>query len=456
MSWSPREIRISLGFESDTIVAIATPPGEGGVAIVRLSGPQASEIVSRLFGRSCAFQSHRLYYGPILQADGRPLDQGLAVRMREPHSYTGEEVAELHLHGGQALAQLAVQACLRLGARLARPGEFTLRAFLNGKLDLTQAEAVQQLIQSQSSLAAELASRNLQGHFSQQVANLREDLLQWLALLEAELDFGDEVPSLPPEESRARLERARTCVSRLLEQGQAGKALSDGLRTAIVGAPNAGKSTLLNLLLGRERALVTPIAGTTRDTLEETLVVGGVALTLIDTAGVREHTDDVVEQLGIERSRREAAEADLVLWVVDAHQPQPPAEQALLQGKTHLTLLNKADLGVAPWAEQFPGLRVSLLQRDGLESFERELAALVQQLRDRQGGVVRLTGRQWETLQRAAEALSRLSESLSAQMSAEFLALDLREAVSALGQIQGIDVTEEVLDRIFSSFCLGK
>jgi tRNA modification GTPase len=441
-------------------VAIATPPGEGGVAIVRLSGPLAPTLLARLHGRQrFHWESHKLYYGPVLQADGQAIDQGLVVWMKAPHSYTGEEVGEFHLHGGAALCQLLVQSCLTLGARLAQPGEFTLRAFLNGKLDLAQAEAVQQLIQSRSQLAARLASRNLLGHFSTQVEQIRQDLLQWLALLEAEIDFGDEVPGLPPEESLQRWTRARDGLDRMLQQGQGGKALADGLRTVILGAPNAGKSTLMNLLLGRPRALVTEVAGTTRDTLEELLVVGGIALLLVDTAGVRPSTDDLVERLGMERARQEAQQADLILWVVDGHDPVPPEPEfyAAVFDKPHLLLLNKADLGLAPWTDTAEvAIRLSLLDKDGAEPLWPALERLVRRLAGDQQDVMRLTQRQWESLLQARQALDRLRDTLEAGLSAEFLALDLRAAAQALGQIQGLDVTEEILDRIFSTFCLGK
>ncbi|MBN9419065.1 MAG: tRNA uridine-5-carboxymethylaminomethyl(34) synthesis GTPase MnmE [Candidatus Eremiobacteraeota bacterium] len=442
-------------------MAIATPPGEGGVAIVRLSGPLAPVILKRLHGRvRTRWESHKLYYGPIVQADGLVLDQGLVTWMKAPHSYTGEEIAELHLHGGQALAQLVVQNCLVHGARLADPGEFTMRAFLNGKLDLTQAEAVQQLIQSRSQIAAQLASRNLTGYFSTQVEEVRKDLLHWLSMLEAEIDFGDEVPGLPLEQSLQRWGRALEAVERLLQQGQSGKILADGLRTVIIGAPNAGKSTLMNQLLGRARALVTDIAGTTRDTLEEPLVVAGISLLLVDTAGLRRDSQDRVELLGIERSRQEAEQADLILWVVDGHQSEAPDPEfyQMVFDRPHLLILNKRDLGLAPWTADDQGrpigLPVSLLEGTG--SILYQVEQLVRELVGEQSDVMRLTHRQWETLLRARESLQRLGETLEANMSAEFLALDLRSAVQALGQIQGLDVTEEILDRIFSTFCLGK
>ena len=442
-------------------MAVATPPGEGGVAIVRLSGPLAPVVLKRLHGRvRTKWESHKLYYGPILQPDGMVLDQGLACWMKAPRSYTGEEVAEIHLHGGQALAQLVVQTCLVHGARLAEPGEFTLRAFLNGKLDLTQAEAVQQLIQSRSQIAAQLASRNLTGYFSSQVSQVRQELLHWLSMLEAEIDFGDEVPGLPLEQSLQRWGRAYDSVDRLLQQGQSGKILADGLRTVILGAPNAGKSTLMNQLLGRPRALVTEIAGTTRDTLEEPLVVAGISLLLVDTAGVRQQTNDQIEQMGIERSRQEAEQADLILWVVDGHQSEPPDPDfyQMVFDRPHLLLLNKQDLGLAEWTRMPQGGRigipVSLLQNTA--PLLPHLEQLVRELVGEQSDVMRLTHRQWETLLRARDSLQRLGETLEAGMSAEFLALDLRGAVQALGQIQGLEVSEEILDRIFSTFCLGK
>lgn len=433
------------------------------MAIVRLSGPEAPAILKRVHGRQhFHWESHRLYYGPILGDNQQVLDQGLVVWMKAPRSYTGEDVAEIHLHGGPALTQLVVLTCLTLGARLARPGEFTQRAFLNGKMDLAQAEAVQQLIQSKSLVAARLASRNLQGLFSHQVEKIRGELLQWLALLEAEIDFGDEVPGLPPEESQRRCCQAQEEVDRLLSQGQGGKALADGLRTVIVGAPNAGKSTLMNQLLGRPRALVTELPGTTRDTLEEPLVVGGIPVLLVDTAGVRQQTDDRVERLGIERTHQEAEQADLILWVVDGHQPDPPETEfySVVFGKPHLLLLNKADLGLADWTAGFisdgsAGLPVSML--NGASQMMPHFERLVQRLAGQQDEVVRLTPRQWEALLQAKSSLTRLRETIDVGgMSAEFLALDLRAAAQHLGQIQGLNVTEEILDRIFSTFCLGK
>lgn len=421
---------------------------------MRLSGPRAPEVLVRMSGKNRSrWDSHRLYYGPIVHAEGQVLDQGLMVWMKAPHSFTGEEVVEFHLHGGHALAQLTLQSVLTQGVRLARPGEFTQRAFLNGKMDLTQAEAVAQLIQSRSRVAAEMAARNLQGLFSAQVERLRHQLLNWLAMLEAEIDFGDEVPSMPAEDSRRLVESSLAEIGRLLLQGQAGKLLSDGLRLVIVGAPNAGKSTLMNLLLGRQRALVTSVAGTTRDTLEEPLVVAGIPLLLVDTAGLRHSEVDLVERLGMEKARAEADQADLLLWVVDGHDEQPP--ELDFSDRPHLLLLNKADLGLAAWARQRQGVVCSFLQQDSAplwKALEEEVRARVGQ----QPPGMRLTQRQWEALMMAQNSLQLVRQTIEAGLGPEFLALDLRAGVLALGQIQGMDVTEEILDRIFSTFCLGK
>ncbi len=427
------------------------------MAILRLSGGEAPGILRRLCGRT-TWDSHRLVLCDLRQSDGSLLDRGMAVWMKAPRSYTGEDVVELHLHGGQALAQLALQTCLRLGARLARPGEFTLRAFLNGKLDLAQAEAVQQLIQSRSLASVNMASRNLLGVFSQQVERLRKSLLEWLVLLEAEIDFGDEVMGQSPEESQRRWQLACAQVEHWLQQGTQGKILSDGLRLVLLGAPNAGKSTLMNLLLGRQRALVTPIAGTTRDTLEEGLVLGGIPLILVDTAGVRSQAADPVEEMGIARSCEEARQADLVVWVVDGSQPEPPEAllDTLVAERPTLVVLNKRDLGLAPWTREWQGQRISLLDPDDEQQLLEALGERARKLVGEQADLIRLTPRQWQALLSAQESLVSLGQTLERGLSAEFLALDLRAAITALGHIQGVDVTEEVLDGIFSSFCLGK
>ena len=403
-----------------------------------------------------------MVYGTVRSLHGDELDRCLAVLFRGPRSFTGEDVAEFHLHGGMALSTLVLEACLVSGARLARPGEFTQRAFLNGRLDLAQAEAVQQLIASRSEEAARLAARNLSGALSRQVDNIRGALLDWLARLEAEIDFGDEVPSFDAEESRRRLSSAQQQVSELLNSARLGRARADGVKTVLIGPPNAGKSTLLNLLLGSERALVTPIPGTTRDTIEEVASLGGLYFQLVDTAGIRSATD-LVEQLGIERSRQEALSAELLIVVLDGSSelPDEPTLWELCASRRCLVLLNKSDLGLAVSVSDVPvpGVRVepvSLLEGGSRERLVRLIASYAREITGDKDEVYTLTERQLEALTRCQESLLLLGSSLEAEQSAEFLALDLRQAVQALGEVQGIDVTEEILDRIFSTFCLGK
>lgn len=450
-----------------TIVAIATPPGVGGVAILRLSGSDSESIARALTRRPQAeLQSHRLYatrfYHPT---EAGIIDSGLVVLMRSPRSYTGEDVAEFHVHGGLAVPQMLVQAAIACGAHLAEPGEFTLRAFLNGKLDLTQAEAVAQLIHSKRSLSARLAAQNLQGRLSGQVSAVRETLLGWLSRLEAEIDFGDEVPSYPPEQSLAICQSASAVVSELLRSGHQGAQATEGIKCVLLGAPNAGKSTLLNLLLGQDRALVSPIPGTTRDTIEAIELVGGCLLQLVDTAGVRSQTTDVIEQLGMERSLQQASTAELAILVVDGSQLELPPD-SLLQScreRTTLVLVNKLDLGLRLDQSKLQAampqatlVKLSLHQPEGQSLATRSVASSARQLAGDRTEVFSLTSRQLEALTRCQESLHLTGQSLLDGASAEFVCLDLKQAVRALAEIQGLDVTEEILDRIFSSFCLGK
>lgn len=382
------------------------------------------------------------------------LDQALAVVMRAPRSFTGEDVAELHVHGGSVVADAVVELCLARGARLARPGEFTLRAFLNGRMDLAQAESVGQLIGARTRHSVRLAASNLRGDFSARVEEVRMSLVDWLARLEAEIDFGDEVPSFGLAECTARWEQAVSVVDELIAGGERGRLVGQGVRTVLLGPPNAGKSTLLNALLRTDRALVTPIAGTTRDTLEESAVVEGVVLNLVDTAGLRSDPADLVEEMGIARTLRAAAEAELRVLVLDGSAKSDPPEV----GQISLVVLNKADLGEAVDASAFgvPVVRVSLLTEEGCATVRRALAAVAREAAGEGTEVFALTVRQREALIRCRSSLDLLGSTLQAQLSAEFLALDLRAAAAALGEIRGVDVTEEVLDRIFSTFCLGK
>lgn len=435
------------------------------MAIVRLSGAQALPIQTRLFRTRSAAESHRLQFGELVGSDGALIDRCLSVWMQGPRSYTGEDVVEFHTHGGSTLAALTVQACLESGARLARPGEFTMRAFLNGKIDLAQAEAVQQLIASRHQKAAQLAAQNLVGAFSQQVETMRDQLLQWLTLLEAEIDFGDEIDSFPAEAGLQRCQTHLETLDRLLEGAQGGQMCAEGLRTVLLGPPNAGKSTLLNLILGKERALVTPIPGTTRDTLEEMTVLGGIVLHVVDTAGIRSEPGDLVEKLGIDRSRIQGAAADLILLVLDGSQPLPDMDEfvALAENAATVVLLNKSDLGSSVAPDEIQSklphatlTQLSLIKPEGTQQALEEITAAARRVTGQHDQVFTLTRRQLEALTRCRESLNLVRSTLEAGYSAEFVCLDLRKAIGALGEIQGIDITDEVLDRIFSTFCLGK
>lgn len=446
----------------ETIVAEATPPGEGGIAIVRLSGPLAPVILGRIFRASQPVEQwagHRLYAGWLVDGLGQPVDEAMAVWMRAPRSYTREDVVELQLHGSPLVVREAIDLCCAGGARLARPGEFTLRAFLNGRLSLAQAESVAQLIASESRAALQGHVSDLGGRFSRLVEQLRQDLLGWLARLEAELDFGDEVAAMPRKESEARLLDLRQRVARLLEGGEEGRISQRGVQIALLGPPNAGKSTLLNALLGTSRALVSPHPGTTRDRLEETLRAAGRTFRLVDTAGIRE-TNDPVESMGVELTRNAAVEAQLRILVLDGSCSLPPFDPQVWN--PDLVVLNKCDLeaalpveAVVSWAG-VPTLSVSAREGMNLERLLEVLSELAGRVGQGRELEYFLTERQRAALHVVSSHLEALDATLKSGLSAEFFCLDLRAASQALGEILGLEVTEEILERIFSTFCLGK
>lgn len=430
---------------------------------MRLSGLSALAIGSALVPLPGEWVSHQLRYGRLIDPSGETVDRLLAVFMAGPRTFTGEDVFELHLHGSPVLCDTAVRLATEQGARLATPGEFTQRAFLNGKLDLAQAEAVLDLIESRNRQQARLAAQHLEGRFSQRVAELRESVLGWLSLLEAEIDFGDEIDNLPAEQHRQRLDDLQGRIQAMLGDAEQGRVEVNGLRTVLVGAPNAGKSSLLNALLGEDRALVTPVAGTTRDRIEVDCSVGGVLFSLTDTAGLRKDSQDPVELLGMGKTREALAKADLQVLLIDSHQPDLEGTEGE-EIDPGLILLNKSDLesavDEAALRSRFPRAvlqRCELLSPAGREAAVGHLLGAARlRLTESSGECFSLNQRHRQSLLRADEALRAMGRTLDAGLDAEFLALDLRRAAVALGEILGLDISEEVLDRIFGQFCLGK
>ena len=443
------------------------------MAIVRISGPRAESIARLLFaapGRQ-EWQSHRVLYGHVVDpASGERVDEALLLLMRAPRSFTREDVVEFHCHGGVVAVRRVLELVLAAGARRAQAGEFSQRAFLNGRLDLTRAEAIGEMISARSRRAAQLAMAGIDGGLQRRIAALRERLLDQLAELEARVDFEEDLPPLDAEAVAAALAAVRAELERLGVEAQQGELLREGLRVAIVGRPNVGKSSLLNLLSRRERAIVTDLPGTTRDLLESELVLDGVPLTLLDTAGIRP-TSDVVEQLGIERSRQALAAADVVLLLFDLTAGWTAADQQLRElvppGAVLLLVGNKADaaglptgltapraaLDEAPWGPA--AVAISALNGDGREALVAELLRRCG-ASDGQGLQVALNARQRELAAAAAESLGRALEAADQALPWDFWTIDLRAAVRALGEITGEEVSEAVLDRVFARFCIGK
>jgi len=451
-----------------TIAAIATAvvPQQGSVGIVRVSGLQATSIARTLFfapGRQ-VWESHRILYGYIRHPQTQQLvDEALLLIMKAPRSYTREDVVEFHCHGGIMAVQQVLQLCLENGARLAQPGEFTLRAFLNGRLDLTQAESIADLVGARSPQAAQTALAGLQGKLAHPIRQLRASCLDVLAEIEARIDFEEDLPPLDHKVIISEIERISADVSRILATADKGELLRTGLKVAIVGRPNVGKSSLLNAWSRSDRAIVTELPGTTRDVVESQLVVGGIPVQVLDTAGIRE-TQDQVEKIGVERSRRAASAADLVLLTIDAQTGWTAADQEIYEQVQHrplILVINKIDLA-SPEGLQYPKsinhiVKTAAAQNEGIEALE---AAILQEV---QAGKVQaadldlaINQRQAAALVKAKTSLEQVQATIVQQLPLDFWTIDLRGAVQALGEITGEEVTESVLDRIFSKFCIGK
>ncbi|MCZ6729910.1 MAG: tRNA uridine-5-carboxymethylaminomethyl(34) synthesis GTPase MnmE [SAR324 cluster bacterium] len=454
----------------DTIAAIATPVGMGGVGIVRLSGSGAVAIVDPVFfpdggGSLAEAESHRLLHGWIYK-DEAPLDEVLVVAMRAPRSYTTEDVVEIHCHGAPLVLSSVLDLVVAGGARLAEPGEFTMRAFFNGRIDLTQAEAVGDIVRARSEAGLRVSVNQLRGKLYEAITGLKGDLQRVAALLAAGIDFPEEdIVFAHREEIANWLGGVQARLSELVAEADRGRIMRDGLGVAIVGRPNVGKSSLLNALLGEARAIVTEIPGTTRDTVEEGAVVGGVLLRLTDTAGIR-HSDERVEQEGITRSRHAQQEADLVLLVLDGSEPLSGDDETLLTTagpERTLVVVNKRDLMPAAlpgWAERLAGFShvvLSALTREGMDGLEQSIRswAFDEQRPIAEHGMI-TNLRQKHAAQNALDAVQAATAALDIGTGDELLAIDLQRALAALGDIVGETTADDLLERIFAEFCIGK
>ncbi len=451
----------------DTIAAIATPLGEGGVGIIKISGPEAGSILRQLFAPAMlmadGLEPRHFTFGHIRDPQTRDvIDEVLAVYMPAPHSYTRQDVVEIQAHGGIVPIRHILQLTLAAGARPAEPGEMTLRAFVNGRLDLAQAEAVLDVVQARTEAALRVAVEQLGGSLSARVRAVRARLVDVLAYLEASIDFVEE--EIPPQEVVPPLREIAAVLEEVLATADRGLIYRQGIRAAIVGRPNVGKSSLLNALLRGERAIVTAIPGTTRDTLEETVNIQGVPLVLVDTAGIRAETDDEVERLGVERSRTALERADLALLVIDGSQPLTVADwdiAALIRNKPALVVANKCDLPQVELTDEvLPSalrLQVSALTGEGIEVLEETVVEMVF------GGEVISADtplvsnpRHQASLRRALDHVQAAEGGHLGGMSPDLVAIDVREAVDALGAITGETASEDLLEAIFSNFCIGK
>ena len=439
-----------------TICAISTPYGSGGIAVIRVSGPDAIRIVDSLFaGRTSLADTaaNTVRHGRIQRAD-ETLDDVLCSVFRAPHSFTGEDTVEIACHGSLYIQQTLLQWLIDAGAQMAQPGEFTRRAFLNGKMDLTQAEAVADLIAAQSKAEKDLALSQLRGSVSDELNRLRERLLHFTSLIELELDFADheELEFADRSELNALAQEIEQKLAALMASFRTGNAIRNGISVAIVGAPNVGKSTLLNALLGEQRAIVSDIQGTTRDTVEDTLIIDGILFRLIDTAGLRESAD-TIENLGMERSRKAAEQAQIVVHVVDDVQCTKDDVQRMFEGAKGaiIRVLNKADLGLK---NEDCRLKISAKNGD-IEPLRQELVRIAKESMST-SAVMISNARHYEAISRAHEAIVRVQNGLRDGLSGELLSLDLQDCLNALGEVTGQITNQEVLANIFSKFCIGK
>ena len=455
---SDRPIGTAARAQGDTIAAISTPAGEGAIAIVRLSGENAVAVADSIFRgkeKPSLMPSHLQQLGRLVDTEDQLVDQVLLSVHRAPASYTGEDLVEISCHGGMLVTARVLETCLHTGARIARPGEFTERAFLNGKMDLTQAEAVIDLIRARTDLALRSAAEQLSGRLGGEIRTLRDELVSIIANAEAAIDFSEEDID-PNDEStiRTRVENLRVAMSQLYGTAARGRIFREGVRVVIHGPTNAGKSSLLNRLLGYDRVIVSENHGTTRDTVEETLNLGGMPIRLVDTAGIRA-SSDAVERAGMERSRQSLAAADLSLLVVDGNEEAAPISTPGSNG-SNVLVINKSDLPEHPSWRDSDALRVSCATGAGIEELQREIVAHISKGNLQAENLVAINSRHRECLLRAIQACDRALEALRRGLSSEYMLVDLRDALNAMGEILGAVDVEQILDSVFSQFCIGK
>ncbi len=453
-----------------TIAAISTPPGTGGIAVIRISGDQALEIGDRIFrgrGKLSDAASHTIHYGFIVNEQNEKIDEVLVSVMRAPKTFTTEDTIEINTHGGTMTVQNVLTTVIKAGAVMAEPGEFTKRAFLNGRIDLSQAEAVIDIINSKNELSRKNALSQLEGTLSKEIRAIRQELVHLAARMQVLIDYPDEeLEDVTEQEIEQIVSQCAERAGKLLDTADNGKIIKDGIRTAIAGKPNVGKSSLLNSLARADRAIVTDIAGTTRDVIEESVNLNGVPILLTDTAGIRD-TDDAVEKIGVERSKKSIQEADLVLVMLDGSELLTDEDRSVLRAthdKKRIIIINKTDLGRPKYTEAVrakangdPVLEISALTGSGLEELAEEIRRIYNfHAMSGNSGAVITNMRHKQALLAAREALYRAADAIQSGMPADIASIDMNEAISALGEITGETVSDDIVNEIFHHFCVGK
>jgi tRNA modification GTPase len=461
--------------DGDTIAAIVTPAGEGGVGVLRISGPEALSVLAKVFrdkhGRSrTSFETHKMYFGRVASSDGDVVDQVLAVAMLAPNSYTGEDVAELHCHSGRVVLRSVLELILEQGVRLAEPGEFTRRAFLNGRLDLAQAEAVADIVRAKTRQSLRLALSGLAGRLSAEVSTLRDRLIGVIAHIEAEIDFPeDDIDEFAVDSMRGIIAETISDLEGMIDKAASGRVYREGVSVVIAGRPNVGKSSIFNAIVKERRAIVTDVPGTTRDVIDEYVSLSGVPVRLMDTAGIRD-TEDVVEREGVSRSRESLDQADVVLYVVDASSfergrdvSEDERTLANIPRDRTILVLNKIDLiqGIvseAPFGELTPSVvvKTSAVTGSGLDELENQIFEMVVREDLSAGEAVVTNVRHEDALRRAKKHLEDALSAADRDTPLDLVVIDMRQGLNALGEITGETVDEDIIDRIFADFCVGK